>query len=253
MRIRLLPSPLLAALALCVASGAVGAQADVLSGRVTDVAGKPIADAEVTGVAAGTGTTRVTTTDANGRYRIFFPGAASGYQLQAKRMGFAPTQRTITRNTRGAEQMTIDLQLGGAPLALSMVEINGSAEAPTPREAERAVPDGSVPNPVNEILAMKDTLHLSAVQIVALSDVADTLRVRNSRIYTDIRTLLAKSAEAGDATQMAGTVAMMLEQASGNTARAVLAAQKLLRPEQWEILPAAIRSRSEPVTGATSQ
>jgi hypothetical protein len=88
---------------------------------------------------------------------------------------------------------------------------------------------------------MKDTLHLSAVQIVALNDVADTLQSRNSKIYRDIRTLIAKSAEAGDATQMAGSVAAMLEEASGNTSRAVAAAQKLLRPEQWATLPTAIR------------
>jgi hypothetical protein len=32
-------------------------------------------------------------------------------------MGFAPVQRTITRHTNDPKQMTVDLQLGGAPLA----------------------------------------------------------------------------------------------------------------------------------------
>ena len=43
--------------------------------------------------------------------------------------------------------------------------------------------------------------------------------------------------------QMAGSVAMMLEEASGNTSQAVVAAKKVLRPEQWELLPQAIRDR----------
>ena len=244
---------------LCLGTAPLQAQPepgpDLLSGRVTDLVGKPVADAQVITTARGTGVTRATTTDANGHYRIFFPGAAPQYQVLVKRMGFTPVQRTITRRTKGAEQMTIDVQLGGAPLALSMVEIDGSSYAPPPREVDKAVSNGSVPNPVTEILAMKDTLHLSAVQIVGLTDLADTLQAKNSKIYADIRTLLAKSAEAGDITQMTGTVAMMLEEASGNTSRAVVAAHNLLRSEQWEILPPAIRARpeSETTTAAKQQ
>src|SRR5450759_5234811 len=147
--------------------------------------------------------------------------------------------------------MTIDLQLGGTPLALSMVEITGNSEAPPSRETEKAsAVDATVPNPVAEILGMKDTLHLSAVQVVGLTDVADTLQAKNGRIYRNIRALLLKSQEAGDVTQMAGSVAMMLEEASGNTARAIAAAEKLLRPEQWAILPQVIRDRPE--SGSTS-
>ena len=44
---------------------------------------------------------------------------------------------------------------------------------------------------------------------------------------------------------MAGTVAMMLEDASVNSAHAVTAAEKVLRPEQWAILPQTIREQPE--------
>jgi hypothetical protein len=203
--------------------------------------------------AVGSGATRSATTDAEGHYRIFFPGTASEYQLRVKRMGFAPAQRTVTRRTKAPEQMTIDLELGGAPLALSMVEVNGSSDGPSPAHApDKAAGDAAVPNPVAEILAMKDTLHLSAVQILALTDVADTLQSKNSKIYRDIQALLAKSAAAGDATQMAGTVAMMLEEASGNTTRAVVSVQKLLRPEQWDALPSTIRARGDVSTSSNN-
>jgi hypothetical protein len=220
-------------------------RSDIITGRVTDMNGRPVADAVVGATAPGSSITRTYNTDAEGRYKIYFPGTPSQYSLQVKRMGFAPVQRTINRHTSGPEQMTVDVQLGGTPLALSMVEINGSADAPATHETDKPPLDASVPNPIAIILEMKDTLHLSAVQIVALGDLSDTLQLKNARIYKNIRTLITKSAEAGDVTQMAGSVAMMLEQASHNTAQAVAAAVKLLRPEQWAILPPDIRDRTD--------
>ena len=161
-------------------------------------------------------------------------------------MGFSPVQRTITHRTEGPEEMTIDVQFGGTPLALSVVEISGSSDVPGPRELKQSLRfDAIVPNPVSEILALKDTLHLSAVEIVGLTDLADALEANNTRIYRNIRTLLAKSQDAGDVTQMAGSIAIMLEEASGNTMRAVTEAEKLLRQEQWVILPAEIRDRPD--------
>jgi hypothetical protein len=218
---------------------------DVISGRVTDLDGHPIADAVVGVTAAASGITRTNNTDADGRYKIFFPGSAPRYSLQVRRMGFSPVERTIDRRTNAPEQMKVDVQLGGTPLALSMVEINGTADAPVPREPEKASLDATVPNPIAIILTMRDTLHLSAVQIVGLGYLSDSLQVKNSVIYKNIRTLLTKSQEAGDATQMAGSVAMMLEEASRNTTAALVSAGKLLRPEQWAILPLDIRDRSD--------
>jgi len=236
-------------LALCLAAASTAAQTeteartDVISGRVTDLNGRPVADASVAATATGSTITRTYNTDTDGRYRIYFPGTPSQYSLQVKRLGFAPVQRTVNRHTKEAEHMTVDIQLGGTPLALSMVEINGDADAPVQRESETRSLDNTVPNPIAIILQMKDTLHLSAVQIVHLGELSDTLRAKNSNIYRNIRNLLAKSQEAGDATLMAGSVAMMLEEASRNTTAALVSAGKLLRPEQWAILPVDIRDR----------
>src|SRR4051812_45014700 len=222
-------------------------ETDVLTGVVTDLSGHPVADAQVGATSLGTGVTRFKTTDEGGRYKIYFPEMAPSYAVTVKRIGFTPVQRTITRRTQAPEKMTIDLQFGGTPVALSVVEVNGSSYAPLPREpAKIPAGDVSVPNPLTDILALKDSLHLSAVQVVALGDLSDSLSARNARIYQSIRTLLAKSQEAGDVTQMAGTVALMLEEASGNTARAIDAAEKLLRPEQWMVIPSTIRDRAQP-------
>src|SRR4051812_21122041 len=231
-----------------VLAAQTNSNSDVLAGRVTDFIGRPVADAQVAVTSLGTGLTRSHLTDSEGRYRIYFPETAPKYELLVKRMGFSPVQRTITRRTQHPEQMTIDLQFTGAPVALSVVEI-GEDAYPTPREeSDKALnPDAMVPNPVSEILAMRDTLHLSAVQVVGLTDISDSLRAKNTRLYRSVRNLLAKSQEAGDPSQMAGSVAMMLEEAGGNTITAVTAAEKLLRPEQWAILPAEIRGHSERV------
>jgi|SRR5689334_11612806 len=239
----------IALFALCLLAASARSQTegrtDVISGRVTDLDGHPIADALVSATPAGRESTRTYNTDANGSYRIYFPGTSDRYLVQVKRMGFAPVERTIARRTNAPEHMTVDIQLGGTPLALSMVEINGSADSPPPRDTEKAPFDATVPNPIAIILGMKDTLHLSAIQIVGLGDLSDTLQVKNSAIYKNIRTLLTKSQEAGDMTQMAGSVAMMLEEASRNTTNALVAAGKLLRPEQWAILPLDIRDRGD--------
>src|SRR5207237_4259575 len=128
----------LSLLALCLAPAALDAQADtradILMGRVTDLTGRPVADAQVGATALGSGLTRSVSTDAAGRYKLFFPRTARQYVVLVKRMGFAPVQRTITRHTNGPEQMTIDMQLGGAPLALSMVEVTGGSGAAPVRE-----------------------------------------------------------------------------------------------------------------------
>ena len=245
-------------LAICLVPtallGQANAGADILMGRVTDMTGRPVADAQVGATALGSGVTRSIITDAEGRYKLFFPAPARQYVVLAKRIGFAPVQRTITRRADGREEMRIDMQLGGAPLALSMVEVNGESSGSPPQESGfGSTVDATVPNPVAEILALKDTLHLSAVQIVGLTDAADTLQAKNTKIYKSIRTLLAKSQESGDVGQMAGSVALMLEEASRNTARAVTDAEKFLRPEQWQRLPLVIRDLAQSVTVNSAQ
>jgi carboxypeptidase family protein len=239
----------LSLLCFCLAPAAVEAQlepkSDILTGRITDFTGRPVADAKVDATSVGSGLTRSHTTDAEGRYRILFPETAPEYVLLVKRMGFAPVQRTVSRRSKGPEHITIDVQFNGAPLALSIVEINGSSDAPLVHETKKHLSiDATVPNPVAEILSLKDTLHLSAVQIFALTDVADTLQAKNSALYDKMRLLIVNAQKAGDGSQMAGTVTMMLEEASVTTQRAVAQAEKLLRPEQWLILPQAIRDQS---------
>ncbi len=231
-----------------LAPAALDAQAatrtDVLTGRVTDLGGRPVAEAQVEVTSLGSNLTRTRLTDSAGRYRIVFPEHAPRYQVTARRMGFSPVQRTIERGSTADELFIADIQFVGSPVALSMVEVTGDTDRPLRREPANPSPgEATVPNPVADILALKDSLHLSAVQIVGLTDLADSLHAKNSALFLGIRTLIAKLKENGDATEMAGTVSLMLQEASSNSDRAVRAAEKLLRPEQWILIPQGIRER----------
>lgn len=241
---RFLPTLLLS---LLIAPSPLVAQAnDVIRGRVTDMAGRPIADAQVEVIALQSKTSRVKLTDSTGHYRIAFPENAPRYQLTAKKMGFSPMTRIVYRGSTHDEMFVSDFQFAGAPLALSMVEVTGDPTRRMPSEsASAASGEATVPNPVAEILERKDSLHLSAVQIVALTDIADSLYSKNSALFRQIHKLLTRSRENGDPSEMSGTVAMILQEAATNSNRALQEAEKLLRPEQWTQLPPGITTRHE--------
>ena len=236
-------------LALVAAPSSLVAQSeanDVIRGRVTDMAGRPVADAQVEVTSLQSKASRVKVTDSTGHYRISFPENAQRYQVMAKKMGFSPMTRIVYRGSTKDETFVHDFQFAGAPLALSMVEVTGDPTRRMPTEsASAASGEATVPNPVAEILARKDSLHLSAVQIVALTDIADSLYAKNSALFRQIHTILTRSRENGDPSEMSGTVAMILQEAATNSDRALQEAEKLLRPEQWTQLPVAITTRHE--------
>jgi hypothetical protein len=215
---------------------------DILAGRVTDLAGRPVAEAQIEALSLGSKVVRTQLTDSAGRYRISFPENAPRYQVTAKKMGFAPVQRTIQRGSTQDELFVADVQFTASPVALSMVEVTGDIYRPVEDDASG---DATVPNPVAEILARKDSLHLSAVQIVGLTDLADSLHTQNTALFKRIQTLLSKQKENGDPTDLTGTVSLILQEASANSDRAVRAAEKLLRPEQWTLIPKGIIGQSE--------
>ncbi|HEU4748931.1 MAG TPA: carboxypeptidase-like regulatory domain-containing protein [Gemmatimonadaceae bacterium] len=210
---------------------------DVLAGRVTDLGGRPVADAQIEVVSLASRLARTQLTDSAGRYRIAFPEHAPRYRVTARRMGFAPVQRTIQRGSTRDEVFVADLQFTASPVALSMVEVTGDPFAVVEHKGKDETPgESAVLNPVAEMLARKEVLRLSAVQIVGLGEIADSLQARNSVLFRRVHTLIAKANENGASGEVTGTVAMMLREASANSDRAVQAAGKLLRPEQWSLI-----------------
>ena len=225
---------------------AQNAPTDILTGRITDLAGRPVAEAQIEVVSLGSKVVRTQLTDSTGRYRISFPEHSPRYQVTARRIGFSPVQRTIYRGAPQDQIFVNDLQFTASPVALSMVEVTGDYYGGFERrKADDTSGDVVVPNPVAEILARKDSLHLSAVQIVGLTDLADSLHARNSALFKRIQTLLTRQKENGDTTDMTTTVSLILQEASANSDRAVQAAEKLLLPEQWTLIPKGITARND--------
>lgn len=217
---------------------------DILTGRITDLAGRPVAEAQVEVLSLGSKVVRTQLTDSTGRYRISFPEHSPRYQVTARRIGFSPVQRTIFRASTQDQLFVNDLQFTASPVALSMVEVTGDYYGGFERrKADDASGDVSVPNPVAEILVRKDSLHLSAVQIVGLTDLADSLHAQNSALFKRIQTLIARQKENGDPTDMSTTVSLILKEAADNSDRAVRAAEKLLLPEQWVMIPKTVTER----------
>lgn len=217
----------------------------MLTGRVTDLAGRPVVDAQIEIVSFGSSLTRTQVTDSAGRYRISFPEHSRRYRLTARRMGFAPVQLAIQRRSTKDEVFLVDIQFKASPVALSMVEVTGDPFAVIGRAEDYTPGESVVLNPVAEILARKDLLRLSAVQVLGLSDIADSLQEQNSALFRRVHTLIARHNQNGDPTEVTGTVAMMLREASVNSDRAVSAAEKVLRPEQWTLIPKSFTARAE--------
>ena len=130
---------------------------DVLRGRVVDLGGRPVAEAQIEVVSLGSKASQPGTPIPPVRYRITFPENATRYQVTARKMGFSPVQKTFQRGSARDEVFVADFQFTGSPLALSMVEITGRPDRPSPRRNESAAADTTVPNPVAEILALKDS------------------------------------------------------------------------------------------------
>src|SRR5437764_10112094 len=86
---------------------------DVLLGRITDIGGRPLSDAQVGVTSLATGKKRTFTTDEEGRYRVVFPENAKQYVILVKRVGFSPVQRTVTRRSGGDEEIRTAVQFGG--------------------------------------------------------------------------------------------------------------------------------------------
>ena len=103
---------------------AASARGTVLSGRVTDPAGNPLADVSV-GV---TEVRRGAMTDADGRYTI--PALPAGvYRISFQRLGYAPLVRRLAVSTSRA---TLDATLAESAVELPGTQVTATVSATTP-------------------------------------------------------------------------------------------------------------------------
>ncbi|HET7426803.1 MAG TPA: carboxypeptidase regulatory-like domain-containing protein, partial [Gemmatimonadales bacterium] len=100
----------------------VAAQTATVTGRVTDEAGgAPLEAARV----VLSGTTRIETTDREGRYT--FRGVAPGsYQIRALRVGYRPATQSLTVGE--GETVTADFAMAAAPVQLDEIVSTATGE-----------------------------------------------------------------------------------------------------------------------------
>jgi hypothetical protein len=106
----------------------------------------------------------------------------------------------------------------------------------------RTIVNRVAPNPVAAIIAMKDTLQLSADQVTRLQAVADSLSAKNDTLINDVEQQLAKGQGGADLAAVFPNIQPRLQQARNNYLAAVKSAHGILTPEQWSKLPEEIRN-----------
>ena len=77
-----------------LAVSAQGGNVDIISGTVTDPAGKPVPNAQIEALSIETDVTRRTQTDAKGHYILFFNDGGGQYRVTARAIGHSPSSRT---------------------------------------------------------------------------------------------------------------------------------------------------------------
>ena len=106
----------------------------------------------------------------------------------------------------------------------------------------RTIIDRVAPNPVAAIIALKDTLQLTADQVTRLQAVADSLSAKNDTLISTLEDQLAKGQGGADLAAVFPNIQPKLQQARNNYLAAVKSAQVILTPEQWSKLPDDIRN-----------
>jgi len=125
-------------------SAQVGTTTDILTGRVTDPDGKPLANVEIVAKSAETGISRKKRTGSDGRYTILFPDGGGQYRVEFRAIGFKPVQRNVARQA-DEDRLVTDVKMGTAVASqLSTVDVRARqpqprnrGDRPTPGEAGR--------------------------------------------------------------------------------------------------------------------
>ncbi len=117
---------LLLASLLAMSSALAQNTSAALGGHVTDAAGKPVAGATVEIVHVPSGTTRVVTTDADGRYAAQGLRVGGPFQITVSKSGFQKNERNDVY-LQLAQTATIDLAIAQNATELKSVQVTATA------------------------------------------------------------------------------------------------------------------------------
>lgn len=104
----------------------------------------------------------------------------------------------------------------------------------------------SLGNPITGILALRDSLHLTADQVARLQVIADTLQVRNDSVSAAIQAKINNAGSNADPRALVLSIRPRLTDARNARQKALTAAKAVLTAAQWNALPDALRSNGGP-------
>lgn len=178
-----------------------------------------------------------------------FDAASQSFVYQVNgRFGDNPAARTAIR---APFQLAISARLQVGPdrqreLMEGMLRgINGPRGRGGPNRRNfdiRTIVSRVAPNPVATIIDMKDTLKLTADQVTQLQGIADSLSAKNEAMIKTVEDELAKGTGGGELAAVFPSLQPKLQEARNNYLAAVKNAQKILTPEQWNMLPEQVRN-----------
>ena len=116
---RLLFVPIILALVILGTGRSARGQSssDVITGRVMDASGAPVAGAQVTAVSAESEMRRSAQTNQQGRFTIVFADGSGMYQLTVSFPGMAPYTRVV-RRPADEEVLVANIRMDAAPVLL---------------------------------------------------------------------------------------------------------------------------------------
>ncbi len=97
-------------------------------------------------------------------------------------------------------------------------------------------------NPVQQILALKDTIALTAEQVAKLQPISDSLAAKNKVLGEEFQKLLKDAGANPDMGALFGRIRPKMEAAQKDRAAALKEAQAILTAEQWEKVPERVRN-----------
>jgi hypothetical protein len=150
-------------------------ESEVITGRVTDPAGQPIAGARVVGTSAETGVSRNTLTDANGRYMLLFRDGGGRFELRISFLGYAEQVVPVIR-TLDEDVLVANVRMQQQAIRLDALQVR--AQRP-PGSGESGATSRTLSQAQLDRLPLADfdptTLALMAAGVMATGDSLSTL------------------------------------------------------------------------------
>ena len=110
-----------------------------------------------------------------------------------------------------------------------------------------------VMNPLAQLVEMKDSLKLTEVQLKGITQLSDSLAAKSQRLGDEIRAAVAKAGNNPDPAVVFSGIRPKLEEGRKNVSEAIKAAQALLTPEQWKLVPETVKNPFAGMFGGQQQ